>query len=249
MSIVMLRLVGRLDAKTTLARTAVTRRQHLVATRRSLSSSRGPAPAPKRAGMFNIPAQGFVFSALLLPVLGFTFYAGSFGPSEEHVEHEIRQRYADRNAQQRDKNAAMADFFQHAIHKPDGSVDNSLQQVLYAGKGGKKRMYAVDETLYGTEAGVAEKNRQEEERKKRAEYRRKKKAGESVEDENESKKKGKNSIGASSSAKEEAPPKPAEAPAAANGGAIVINAQSAATLGAVAVLAAGVGFLAGGSRR
>ena len=68
-----------------------------------------------------------------------------------------------------------------------------------------------------------------------------------MEDENESKKKGKRS-GASSSAKEEASPKPAEAPTA-NGGAIVINAQSAATLGAVAVLAAGVGFLAAGSRR
>lgn len=226
----MLRLAGRIETVAS---------WQLVAGTRSLSSSRGPPPAAKRLG-FSIPAQGFVFSALLIPVLGYTLYAGSFGLSEEELEHQVRERYAERIAEQRPQSAAMADFFQHAIHKPDGSVDETFQQVLYAGRGGKKRIYAVDEKLYGTEEGVAEKKRQEEEQKKRQEYRRKKKAGEIVDDEQT--KKSKSSSGAS---KNETP----KADVTPTPGGMVINTQSAATMGAVALLAAGVGFLAGGSRR
>ena len=203
-------------------------------------SSRGPAPAPKRPG-YSIPAQGFVFSALLLPVLGFTMYAGRYGPSDEELEQRVRERYAERVAETKQKNQAMADFFQQTIHNPDGKMDDSLREVLYAGKGGKKRLYAVDEKLYGTEEGVAEKKRQEEEQKKRDDYRRKKKAGEIVEEEKPQKSKDGNGT------KKEAPKSPG--PLAPPGGGLFMNAQSAATLGAVAVLAAGAGFLAGGSRR
>lgn len=207
------------------------------------SSHRGPPPAAKRAG-FSIPAQGFVFTALLLPVLGYTMYAGRYGPSEEDLERQVRERYSARIAENRDKNAAMADFFQHAIYNPDGKVDDSLKEVLYAGKGGKKRFYAVDDKWYGTSEGVQEKKRQEEERAKREEYKRRKKAGEIVEEPKDEKKSSKSKIKGSVAR--------AEAPAAAttNGsGSIVLNAQSAATIGVVAIVAAGVGFLAGGGSR
>ena len=213
-----------------------------LAQQRGFASSGGPAA--KRTG-FAIPAQGFVFTVLLLPVLGYTMYAGRYGPSDEELEHQVRERYAARIAETRQKNEAMKDFFQHAINNPDGKVDDKLKEVLHAGKGGKKRIYAVDEKLYGTEEGVAEKKRQEEERLKREEYRRKKKAGEIAEEEKPSKSKGGKAKGGADAATKT--PEPLATPS--NGGGLVVNAQSAATLGAVAVLAAGVGFLAGGSRR
>lgn len=201
-------------------------------------SSRGPPPAAKKAG-YSIPAQGFLFTALLIPVFAYTMYAGRYGPSDEELEQEVRQRYSVKIAQNREKNEAMADFFQRAIHNPDGKVDETLKEVLYAGKGEKKRFHAVDAKLYGTEEGIAEKKRQEEERKKREEYNRKKKAGEIVEEKAKP-----NALTEKTPAKNEisAPEKSAQR-------GIVLDAQSAAALGAVAVVAAGVGFLAGGSRR
>jgi len=204
------------------------------------SRSRYPPPAAKRPG-YSIPAQGIVFTALLLPVAAYALYAERYGPSDEQLEKEIRQRYAGRIAENEQKREAMADFFQHAIRQPDGTVDDNLKQVLYAGRGGKKRMAAVDEKLYGTAEGVEEKKRQEEEQKKREEYRRKKKAGEIVEEKtNETKSKG-------APKSPEALVQPPQQPL--SNGRLALDTQSAATLGAVALLAAGVGFLAGGSRR
>ena len=208
----------------------------------SSTTRRGPAPAAKRPG-YSIPAQGFVFTVLLLPVLGYTMYAGRYGPSDEELEQQVRERYAARIAENKPKNAAMAEFFQHAIHNPDGKVDDSLKEVLYAGKGGKKRFYAVDEKLYGTEEGVAEKKRQEEERAKREEYRRKKKAGEIKEEEKPEKSKSSKANGNETNVETPSSSTPS------GGGALVLNTQSAAALSAVAILAAGVGYLAGGSRR
>ena len=207
--------------------------------RRGFSSPRhGPPPAPKRPG-YSIPAQGVVFTVMMIPVLAYTLYAGRYGPTDEELEQELRQRYAARVAETSGRSAAMREFFQHTIYEPDGSQDERLKEVLHAGRGDKKRLHAVDEKLYGTEEGAAEKKRQEEERKKREEYRKKKKAGEIVEEEPP---KSKNS----KSKEAKNAPKSPEAPS--NGG-LVINTQSAATLGAVALLAAGMGFLAGGSRR
>ena len=163
-----------------------------------------------------------------MPALAYALYADKYGPSDEQLEQEIRQRYAGKIAENEQKWEAMAVFFKNAIRQP---VDDSLKQVLYAGRGGKKRMGAVDEKFYGTAEGVEEKKRQEEEQKKREEYRRKKKAGEIVEEKSK-----------------DVPKSPEALPPPSNGG-IVLNTQSAATLGAVALLAAGVGFLAGGSRR
>jgi hypothetical protein len=200
-------------------------------------------PAPRRPG-FQIPAQGFVFTVLLFPALAYTLYAGRYGPSDDELEREIRERYSGKIAENREKNEAMAEFFQHAIHKPDGKVDDDLKEVLYAGKGGKKRLSAVDDKLYGTSEGVAERKRQDEERVKRKEYRRKKKAGEIVEEKPNGKQKGSAKAAAAAAAKgSETPPSTRSTPSG------LINVQSAATIAAVAVAAAGAGYLAGGSRR
>jgi hypothetical protein len=124
--------------------------------------------SPKKEG-FQIPAQGFLFVLLLVPVALMATYEGRYGPTDESVEDEIGARYAARIAENRAKRTSshMAEFFQAAIHQPqDGTkVNDDLHKLLIAGKGGKKRMHAIDEKLYGTAEGVAEKTRQEEQRK------------------------------------------------------------------------------------
>lgn len=200
------------------------------------------APQPQRLFSsranrgYAIPAQGFVFSVLLLPVLVYGMYAGRYGPSDEDLERELRQRYAERIAETRQSNKNMGEFFQHTVFNPDGKFDDTMKELLYAGKGEKKRMHAVDEKLYGTHEGVEEKKRRAEEKKKRDEYRRKKKAGQATPEEKQPHQKTKETA-------------KSPQPLPSNGGGLVVNAQSAAALGVVAALAAGVGFLAGGSRR
>jgi hypothetical protein len=122
----------------------------------------------------------------------------------------------------------MAEFFQHAIRNQDGQVDQKLDEVLKAGKGGKKRMYAVDEKLYGTAEGAAERLRQEAEQK------------------NKKKKNKKNAVIVRDENRKDTPA-PTEPPRTSL--ADSIDPKSLAAVAGVATVAAAVGYLAGGSRR
>ena len=193
-----------------------------------------------------VPFHLLFFSTLMLPVLGYTLYAGRYGPSQEELQKEIRERYASRQEESRERSKRIGEFFQEAVYNPNGKHEDTLKGLLYAGRGEKqKRLHAVDEKLLGTEEGVAEKKRQEELRKKREEYKRKKKAGEIVDD----KPKGKNAKKTAAGSKDEPNPLDSDSKSSVGEKGMAINVQSAAAMGAVALLAAGVGFLAGGSRR
>jgi hypothetical protein len=187
---------------------------------RWLSSKHKPA--------FQIPAHVAAFGLLLIPALAFTFFADRFGPDEEVLENEIRERYANEVKASSQKSQQMAEFFQHAIRNQDGQVDQKLDEVLKAGKGGKKRMYAVDEKLYGTAEGAAERLRQEAEQK------------------NKKKKNKKNAVIVRDENRKDTPA-PTEPPRTS----LVdsIDPKSLAAVAGVATVAAAVGYLAGGSRR
>jgi hypothetical protein len=110
----------------------------------------------------------------MIPVTGFALYAQRYGPEEEELEQEIRKRYAPDIAKNQQNNAAMQELFQHAIKNPDDAVeDDRLAQVLYGGKGEKKRFHAVDKELYGTAQGVEQRNRLQEELKQEAKEKKK----------------------------------------------------------------------------
>jgi hypothetical protein len=57
----------------------------------------------------------------------------------------------------------MAEFFQHTFRNPDGSADDKIEGLIKAGRGAKKRLHAVDESLYGTAEGATERQRTEQE--------------------------------------------------------------------------------------
>lgn len=139
----------------------------LVVKKRNLSSSYRGQPR------FRVPAHVAAFTVLLLPAFAIFAYSERYGPSEEELEHELQERYAPEIRLAKENNKKMAEFFDHAIRARDGKVDDKLEEMIRAGKGGKKRMYAVDEKLYGTAEGVSERKRMEEKLKKEKEEKRK----------------------------------------------------------------------------
>jgi len=187
-----------------------------------------------------IPAQVFVFSLLMIPVVGFALYAQRYGPEEEELEEEIRKRYAPDIAKSQRNNEAMQELFQHAIKNPDdGAEDDRLSQVLYGGKGEMKRLHAIDKELYGTAQGVEQRNRLQEELKQQAEEnkkRRKRRKQKQQQDEVVVNKK-KEDEGKSEAAKDETKKRFSS-----------VDATQIATIAAVGTIAAVAGFLAGGRR-
>ena len=173
-----------------------------------------------------------VFGLLLLPALAFTAYADRFGPTEEHVEHELKERYGHEIRETHNRQDKMKEFFQHAIRQhDDGNVESQLDEVLKAGRGGKKRIYAVDNKLYGTAEGVAERQRQEEEMKKQKKKKRKKK--EAVEEKTK---------------REEPKEEKEKGPSMLSKLSQSVDKKSVLTVAVVAGVAGVAGFLAGGRR-
>jgi hypothetical protein len=154
---------------------------HLTAARKRTTTSpyfRCFARTARDEDQGKIPAHLASFTLLLLPCIAYAavFYNGMDERNNE-LEEKIRSRYGDKVQVATTKNQAMADFYQQAIlNAESGTQDDRLKQVLYGGKGEKKRFHAIDKELYGTHQGVEEKKKVEKElaleRERRRERRR-----------------------------------------------------------------------------
>lgn len=150
-------------------RQAVLRRtpSPLLLARRSFSSSQ-----PR----IRIPSHVAAFTLLFLPVLAFTAYASQYGQTEEELEQEISSRY------QRDVNLAkgrskdMAAVLQRAFQHDDKKMDQQLDELIRSGAGGKKRMYSVDDKLYGTAEGTQAREKAEQQQQKKLKKKKRNKA-------------------------------------------------------------------------
>jgi hypothetical protein len=100
--------------------------------------------------VIQIPAHVLTFTILFIPCTILAIYVSSYGPNDEMVQQKVREKYGN-NRMVQEKNAALKEFF---INAEQGIEDERLQQVLYGGKGEKKRLHAIDTELYGTEHGV-----------------------------------------------------------------------------------------------
>lgn len=202
------------------------------------SSSRQPR--------FRVPAHVAAFSVVLLPVVAFAAYASRYGPTEQALEETIAQRYHAEQEHIAAKNQHMSEFFQNTIFRQDDDKGNSnsgssatrvesqLDAVLRGGRGEKKRLHAVDEKLYGTAEGVAEKKRVVEElegEKKKQRKRKKPRKKEKLEE-------------TAAGAVEQQPNKDASPTFSMPN----VEAKQVATVAVVATIAAAAGFLLGGSR-
>lgn len=210
----------------TLTMLRLSRRAHLHQLRQYSSRSQ-----PR----FRVPAHVAAFSLLLAPALLYFVYFER-ASDDERLQQELRERYANDIQVATTKNKHMAEFFQHAIRNPDGKVEDQLDAVLKGGKGDKKRLYAVDERLYGTKEGVEERKRMEEQlakerRKKKRRKRKKKEAAKAA---------------AEAAAKE--PSALSKTVAGIKAKIESVDKQQVATVAVAASLAAAVGFLVGGRR-
>ena len=81
----------------------------------------------------------------------------------------------------KEKHSQMSNFLQN-IKDPNSDHQKKMDAVLLGGKGQQKRLYAVDETIYGTEQGaklqLEAQQKAEKDIKKKKKKRRKKKKGE-----------------------------------------------------------------------
>lgn len=112
---------------------------------------------------------------IMIPALLFTGYAERYGTDEEALKEKLKERYNPEIRQASNKEEQMKAFFAHAIRQHDDQkIDTQLEEVLRAGKGGKKRLHQVDEKFYGTAEGVAGRIKAEEEVKEKKKRKKKK---------------------------------------------------------------------------
>jgi len=247
--------------------------------RRCFSSGGGSRPR------FQIPAHVAAFSLMMVPALAFyAFYETKGKPTPGgDLEDELRGRYKREIEIATSKNKAMGEMFRRMNMVNGGGGggrsdegedkkldDQKLDELLRAGKGGKKRIAAVDDRIYGTPEGAKERDRlmeeyrlHREELKRKAKNRKKKRKAESDDEVNAAV----NMAAATTGADEATTTKPprrrrdvvqkspkkksieisGDAPLAPKE--ISSKNSNVITLFVVAAAAATVGFLAGGSKR
>ena len=76
-------------------------------------------------------------------------------PTDEQFEKELSKNYSQNIQSSRDKHVQMTQFLQN-MKDPNKSAEQQqrMQEVLLGGRGQQKRLYAVDDSIYGTEEGA-----------------------------------------------------------------------------------------------
>jgi hypothetical protein len=97
--------------------------------------------------------------------------------TDEEFEQVLKEKHSSKIQGNRDKKQDMVNFFA-AMKDPSANPEQErkMNEVLYGGKGDKKRHYAVDEKLYGTEEGLEKRLEAEKTIKLRKKRKKKKKA-------------------------------------------------------------------------
>lgn len=112
------------------------------------------------SGKIEISQYGVIFGVFLVPAILCTIYVARYGPTSEQRDEQIKERYSKDINISRENNKGLANLYQNAIlGKGDDqeNINKKLHDVLHGGKYDKKRLYSVDEKLYGTKEGVDEK--------------------------------------------------------------------------------------------
>mmetsp|Transcript_13598 Transcript_13598/g.29564 ORF Transcript_13598/g.29564 Transcript_13598/m.29564 type:complete len:173 (-) Transcript_13598:163-681(-) len=114
-----------------------------------------------------IPAHVFVYTIGFLPGVAYAYYWYKNAPTEEEIEEKLRKNYSHNIETSREKRVQMTNFLQN-IKDPNSDQSKQMDKVLLGGRGQQKRLYAVDETIYGTEEGAKlQKDAQQKAKKKK----------------------------------------------------------------------------------
>lgn len=137
-------------------------------------------------GRVKIPVHVFAFTSACIPGIFYAMYWKRNHETDEEFEEKLREKYGTKIQSSKDKRENMVKLIQ-AMKQPgqDTEQDEKFHDILKGGKTSIKRHYAVDESLYGTEAGVVQRKKAEEDVERKMEQkkmmRKKKKKKASVE--------------------------------------------------------------------
>jgi len=111
-----------------------------------------------------------------MPAVAYAMYWQRNHQTDEEIEKVLEENYTKNIQGNREKKQEMVNFFA-AMKDPAANPeqDKKMKEVLYGGRGEKKRHYAVDESLYGTEEGLEKRKLAEEDGKKKVVKKKKKK--------------------------------------------------------------------------
>ena len=103
-----------------------------------------------------IPIHVLVYSIGFFPAAAYAYHWYKNAPTDEDFEKELSKNYSQNIQSSREKHVQMTQFLQNM--KDPNNTNNKeqqqrMQEVLLGGRGQKKRLYAVDEEIYGTEEG------------------------------------------------------------------------------------------------
>lgn len=118
-----------------------------------------------------IPVHVFVYTLAFIPGVTYAYYWYKNVPTDEEFEQTLRKNYSHNIQSSREKHGDMNKFLKGVIQN-DEEQQERMAEVLRGGRGGQKRLHAVDLSLYGTEEGAKlqreamMKKQQEQEEKK-----------------------------------------------------------------------------------
>lgn len=127
------------------------------------------APKPK----IKIPVHVFVYTIAFLPGAAYAYHWYKNAPSDEEHEANLRQKYAHHIEASKEKHESMSKFL-HGMQDPKNKeMQARMAEVLRGGRGGQKRVHAVDESMYGTDEGARRQMQEMDKRKKKGKKKRK----------------------------------------------------------------------------
>lgn len=90
-----------------------------------------------------------------MPFLSLAYYWYKNAPTDEQFEKELSKNYSQNIQSSRNKHVQMTQFLKN-MKDPNKNVEQQqqMQEVLLGGRGQQKRLYAVDDSIYGTEEGA-----------------------------------------------------------------------------------------------
>ncbi|KAL7444262.1 hypothetical protein ACHAXM_009374 [Skeletonema potamos] len=100
-----------------------------------------------------IPVHVFVYSLGFIPAAAYAYHWYKNAPTDDEFEKELSKNYSQNIQSSRDKHIQMTQFLQN-IKDPNSDQQQRMQEVLLGGRGQQKRLYAVDDAIYGTEEGA-----------------------------------------------------------------------------------------------
>lgn len=121
-----------------------------------------------------IPVHVLVYTIAFIPGAAYAYHWYKNAPSDEEHEAELRKKYAHHIEASKEKHATMSQFLQGMQDPNNKEQQARMAEVLRGGRGGQKRLHAVDDKMYGSEEG-ARRQMQEMDKTKKKKGKKKKK--------------------------------------------------------------------------